>query len=70
MITGLKNLRLDKKYSIHYLSEVTGISHARIQRIESGQVIPRIDCIDKLADALDLEPTKLFEILNKGESFN
>ena len=44
------------------LSDISGISHTEIARIESGEVSPTLDTLLKLADALGVDIKETFVV--------
>lgn len=53
--------RANKRITLEKLAEISGISKSTIQRIETGAVSPTLDHLDKLAKALGVKVTDLFE---------
>lgn len=66
-IQNLKILRKGKGFSQNALAEKADISGSMIARIETKSVHPSFDTIEKLANALDVEPFELF-MDNYGKS--
>ncbi len=60
----LKNIRLGKKMTQHELAMETGLTHTSISRYESGKRTLSVETAKKLATALGVEWTDIFE----GES--
>lgn len=60
----LKNIRLGKKMTQHELAMETGLTHTSISRYESGKRTISVETAKKLAMALGVEWTDIFE----GES--
>lgn len=59
----IKSIRSDRNLTLRELSEITGISHTQINRLESGiQKKPRPETIKKLADGLSVEYSHLMKI--------
>ncbi len=56
----LKELRIKKGITQSHLAEITGIDPKHISHIETGRSFPKADLIEKLANALDVDYTKLF----------
>lgn len=56
----VSSLRKEKKLSQQTLADRTGINRALISRIENGDFTPSIEQLEKLAEALDFEPTEMF----------
>ncbi len=61
----LKNIRLGKKMTQHELAMETGLTHTSISRYESGKRTLSVETAKKLATALGVEWTDIFE----GESY-
>lgn len=53
--------RKAKNLTQQQLSDMTGINRALLSRIESQTFVPSIDQLEALAEALDFEPTDMFE---------
>ena len=51
----IKDLRIEKGYSQEGLSTASGVSLRTIQRIESGETVPRPQTLQTLASALGVE---------------
>ena len=47
----IKRLRKDKKITQEQLAELTGVSLKTVQRWENGERSPRIDEVNRLAEA-------------------
>lgn len=56
-------LRENKNLSIRQLSELSGVSHTEIARIESGEVSPTLDTLLKLSVSLGVELKETFVVL-------
>ena len=52
----LKTARKDKGLTLIALGTASGLTHATIQHIETGRTIPGIDTVEKIADALGVDP--------------
>lgn len=57
----LWQVRADKGFTLRQLEELTGISRTTINNIENGKVSPQLDYLEKLAIALEVRITDLFE---------
>jgi len=57
----IRKLRENLGYSQRKVSQLTGISHATINRVEKGLQVPAIETIRKLAPALKCPEEKLLE---------
>lgn len=55
------NVRNEKGVSLRELSKLTGIGKSTLQRLESGEVYPRMDAMEKIAIALDVKISDLYE---------
>ena len=59
-ISNLKEYRRNKGLSQKTLAEKCNAAHSYIRQLESGTGHPSFAFIEKLADALNIEPYKLF----------
>lgn len=50
-----------KKITLMRLEELTGISKSTLNNIENGKVVPKITQLEKIAKALNMKITDLFE---------
>lgn len=57
----IKELRNKKGITQYQLAEMTGIDPKHMSHIETGRSFPKADLIEKLANALELEYTELFQ---------
>jgi len=55
----VRQKRIAKKWTQEKLSSEAGIDNQFLKKIESGDRIPSLDTVFKLADALGIEPDKL-----------
>lgn len=53
-------VRKYKKMSIRKLAKISGVSRSEISRIESEDVMPRLDTLCELAEALGVLPEDLY----------
>lgn len=60
----LKKLRVEKGYSQKKLAELSGISQAAIYQWEKGTRTPKIELLQKVADALNVPLKELFSMKN------
>jgi len=60
ILENLREIRISKKISLLNLANLVEISHSHLYYIESKRVIPSIDVVIKLANALD---TNLINLL-------
>jgi len=58
----LKSVRARQMISVRRLAKLSGISKSEICRIEGGEIMPRIDTLCNLAEALGVKPEELYEI--------
>lgn len=58
----IKALRTSKKISMSALARQIGISKSLISQVERGEVLPSLTTLDKLATALNVPISKLFNI--------
>lgn len=62
----LRELRNAKGYSQEDLAEKLGAcSHSHICRLESGKKMPKLDMIFRLADALDIAPHTIIQMVDE-----
>ena len=57
----ISDIRTHKKITLERLADTSGISKSTIQRIETGAVSPTMDTMEKLAKAMGIKITELFE---------
>ena len=57
----LKELRNKKGITQYQLAEMVGIDPKHMSHIETGRSFPKADLIEKFAEALDIDYTKLFK---------
>lgn len=57
----LLKARVERKITLEKLAESSGISKSTLQRIESKAVSPTMDTMEKLAKAMNMRITDLFE---------
>lgn len=58
----IKNLRNEKKYTLKYLSEQTGLSIGFLSQLERGMTSIAIDSLAKIANVLNVELSTFFDI--------
>lgn len=56
----IKNLRTEKKYTLKYLSEHTGLSIGFLSQLERGMTSIAIDSLDKISRVLGVELSSFF----------
>ena len=49
----VRRLRRRKKWSLHKLSDETGLNYPHLSRVENDSTIPRADTVAKIAEVLD-----------------
>lgn len=54
-------VRMQRKMSIHDLSEKSGVAKSHIQKIEAGNASPSLEVMCRLAEALECDLTELFK---------
>ena len=59
---NIKKYRLTKKYSQEKLSDLCNLHRTYISNIELGKKSPSLFVIEKLAEVLEIEVMKLFEV--------
>ncbi|PWH16012.1 MAG: cupin [Anaerolineae bacterium] len=59
--TRIKNLRIERKLSLHAVSKVSGISVNALSRIERNVSLPSISTLHKIAEALNVSITHFFQ---------
>ena len=55
----IRQLRLDKGLTQKQLGDMCGIADSNIRKYETGRQNPKIDTLEKIAKALDIEITEL-----------
>jgi len=60
-VLNLKKWRKNRGLSQKTLAERCGAAHSYVRQIESGRGHPSFLFIGRLADALDIEPSQLFD---------
>lgn len=58
--TKLRNAREFKNYSQEYMAESLGVSQSTYGRWEKGEVLPKLDMLEKAAGILELPLQTLF----------
>lgn len=59
----LREVREDKKKTIKQLSKMSGVSMGHISKIETGQSMPTIDVLIRIAIALDVKLEELYILI-------
>lgn len=57
----LKNLRIDKGFTLQKFSEETGITTAQLRNIEKGRNKPSVMSLTKIAKSLNYDFDKLYD---------
>lgn len=57
----LLKIRTDRKITLERLADASGISKSTLQRMEYGAVSPTMENMEKLAEAMNVKITELFE---------
>ncbi len=57
----IKNLRNEKKYTLKYMSENTGLSIGFLSQLERGMTSVAVDSLSKIAALLDVELSSFFD---------
>lgn len=65
---NLKNLRTQKGFSQKEIAEISGLHRTYISAIECGKRSIALDNVQKIADALGVQPYQLFLIGNNTQS--
>ena len=63
----IRALRKEKGLSQEVLSGLAGIARTHLTMIENGTMKATIDTICKIAQALDLRPSELFEMVEERQ---
>lgn len=61
----IKNLRNEKKYTLKYVSENTGLSIGFLSQLERGMTSVAIDSLAKISKVLDVELSSFFNMESK-----
>ncbi|MBQ3150136.1 MAG: helix-turn-helix transcriptional regulator [Clostridia bacterium] len=62
---ALQKIREDKKLSQEVVSGLADIGRTHLSAIERGERKPTLDTFFKLAEALNMRPSKLLEMIEK-----
>ena len=63
----IKEIRISKKMTQEKLSELTDIGTSSLSKIESGYFHPSDENLEKIANALDVEPYELYMFNHQQE---
>lgn len=69
-ISNLKNIRNDQGVSINQLYKQTGISHDFLTNLDNNGLIPALDKIERIADALHVPVEKLIHFAPVNDSIS
>ncbi len=64
----IRNIRKEKEITLIELSKLTGVAQATLSRIETGDMIGTVDCHQKVANALGMSLSELYEGLDERVS--
>lgn len=53
----LRALRMSRNLTSNVLGQLSGLTHTTIRQIESGRTIPGVDTVEKIANALGVDPS-------------
>lgn len=67
MQTRLQEWRENRGLSQRKLSELSGVHHVSIARLESGQLDPQLSTLLKLCDALGIDLNQLVGVARKPQ---
>ena len=59
----LRKIREEKNVSLKRLSDMTGISKGHLSRIETGETMPTVLTIERIAVALKVDSKKLYKTI-------
>ena len=62
MVFALWELRNARQLTLRQLEEKSGVSKTQINAIENGKANPRVDTLELLAAALEVDITALFKV--------
>lgn len=65
IVYHIKQLRAARGYTIRRLSALSGVSKTQINKIEMGMINPTLKTMCLLAQALDVEITSTYEIVDR-----
>lgn len=66
----IKALRTEKKYTLKYLSENSGLSIGFLSQLERGMTSVAIDSLDKISKVLDVELSSFFNMSNTANDLH
>ncbi|WCK57227.1 helix-turn-helix transcriptional regulator (plasmid) [Aneurinibacillus sp. Ricciae_BoGa-3] len=68
----IKNLRIEKGYSLRKLGEKINVDHSHLSRIENGLKTPNLELLDTLSKVFDVDIADFFQekedVLNKPKN--
>jgi len=59
---SLREVRAEKLLTARQLAERSGLSHATIYMVENGRTVPRLAAVQKIAEALGVDPRDVAEL--------
>ena len=62
----ISRLRVQKNLTQEQLSGLAGIARSHLAALESGQKTPKAETIWKLAEALNIKPSRLIQMTEKA----
>lgn len=66
MLLRIKEISKEKGISITKLAELVGITQPNMSNIANGKTLPSLDLLGRIAAALDVSPSELFETPKEG----
>lgn len=69
MVLRLKEILKERNLSITKFSAMVGISQPNLSNYLNGNVSPKLDTLEKIAECLDIDVTELFRKENDIEFF-
>ena len=64
----IRNVRKDKDITLIELSKLTGVAQATLSRIETGDMLGTVDCHQRVANALGMSLSELYEGVDERAS--
>ena len=61
MLLRIKEISKEKGVSITKLAELVGITQPNMSNVANGKTLPSLDLLGRIATALDVSPSELFE---------
>ncbi|WP_366902372.1 helix-turn-helix transcriptional regulator [uncultured Alistipes sp.] len=66
MLLRIKEISKEKGVSITKLAELVGITQPNMSNVANGKTLPSLDLLGRIAAALDVSPSELFEAPKEG----